>query len=151
MAGQASGQCSAQWAPGAPVSGAAGTVEDMVVFDADSGPALYVCDTIFGIADAPVNHVAKWDGVRWQAVANPGGGRLHAMAEHAGELYVAGRLRATDGSEYFGVARWDGADWQGVGGVFDGEIYDLASYQSKLIACGFFVSVDGVPAFFVAA
>jgi hypothetical protein len=74
---------------------------------ARSGPA--------GDQSVPVNSIARWDGMRWSALAGPSGegvrGDANALAVAGGDLYVAGDFTEAGGIPVNRIARWTGSDW----------------------------------------
>ena len=94
---------------------------------------------------ARLNHVAHFDGVRWQAFGAGVNDAVRAALEFQGDLYVAGRFTTAGGVAARGVARWDGAQWQAVGAGLDGEVWSLCEHQGELYAGGQFDLSGGQP------
>lgn len=100
-----------------------------------------------------VNHVARWNGTAWVAMAQgmPGGDLLPvgALRVWNGQLYVGG-LFAVPNSQTRNVARWSGTAWVAVGPGLAGSAHfdvrtvvgSLEVYQNTLIAGGSFGSTN---------
>ena len=99
------------------------SVEDVVVWDDGSGPALFVCGVnFFNAGGQPASKVAKWDGQNWSQVglglAN-GVLAIEVFNDGSGEaLYACGNIWATadiNHSERFSrFAKWDGQQWSSI-------------------------------------
>jgi hypothetical protein len=94
----------------------------------------------------PANHLARWDGNQWHALA---GGRTTplALAVHADRLYAAGSFGAVSR-----IGVWDGVAWTELdAGPAYGVIKAMTSYNGELVVGGQFSSIGGVAASNVAA
>ncbi|MEZ4733990.1 MAG: hypothetical protein R3E79_43410 [Caldilineaceae bacterium] len=102
-------------------------------------------------------HIARWDGRRWQALGEGVDGDIYAIAVAGDALYVAGRFSVAGGVTANSIGYWDGAAWSTVGdgtGPLDdyfgspqpGRIYAMLISGNKLYVGGDFVSIDGVSA-----
>jgi hypothetical protein len=100
---------------------------------------------IFGEDKAGV--VRGWTGAEW--VQFPGwlNGAVHAIVEHDGSLYIAGKFLLAGNQECQRIARWDGVKWAPVPGVPWGEVGDeiraLESFAGYLWAGGNWAFGDG--------
>jgi hypothetical protein len=122
--------------------------------DDGMGPALYA-----GGAYVISPRVAKWDGVSWTMLANPGGQgpsgeyvtALSAYDDGSGTHIYAGTAvpGPTDG-----ISRWDGSAWTAIGTLSNGPSqyvhgFGFATFDdgtgAKLFACGDFSTVNGIP------
>jgi hypothetical protein len=127
-----------------------------VVFDDGGGPALYVGGHFIAADGRPVNHIAKWDGDHWTALAGPGGvgldGTVMTLAvfdDGAGPaLYVGGGFTTAGGVPASGLARWDGTAWSAVadtsGGGLDGGRVDALVVYDDGEGAALFVGGDGL-------
>jgi len=142
------------------IPGTSDTVHALAVFDDGDGPALYAAGQFTAAGGAPANHVARWDGERWEAL---GAGMdsdwvlsttVCALAVYddgtGPSLYAAGRFDRADGLTVNHIARWNGSSWTAVGGGihFDGLVNVLAVYDDgsgeQLYAGGSFAGAGGV-------
>jgi hypothetical protein len=97
-------------------------VEDMIVHDDGSGPALYVVGTIAAIAGLRAEGIARWDGQKWSNVGATAGSEWHAVYslavfdDGAGpKLYVGDAPSEWfDKKETVGLACWDGVEWEDI-------------------------------------
>ncbi len=97
---------------------------------------------------AVVNNVARWDGMKWQAMSSgltrtSSSGNGNALAVLQGELIVGGRFDFAGGVPVRGIARWDGRTWSALGGGVIGtatypEVNALVVHGDQLIAGGKF-------------
>jgi trimeric autotransporter adhesin len=130
-----------------------------------AAPDLYA-GGVFGSPTAgngfAANHIARWDGVQWHALMDGTGkgvaGAVKAIAVYAGDVFVAGEVRAIAGglSEPWrpvnSIARWDGSAWHEVGsaggnGVVLGSVHfqtinALHVHRGELYAGGAFSSAN---------
>jgi RHS repeat-associated protein len=126
-----------------------GQVEDMVVFDDGSGPALYVAGDFTVAGGSPADYLARWDGNGWSAV---GGGldrialALEVYDDGRGPaLYVGGSFTQIGGQSISRIARWDGSVWEPVGAGATGtvralEVFDDGSGPALYAAGAFAVA-----------
>jgi hypothetical protein len=90
-----------------------------------------------------LNHVARYDGVRWQALGTGTNGKVRTAVEFQGDLYVGGLFSNAGGVLAAGVARWDGTQWFAVGTGLTGEVWTLCVHQGELYAGGDFLQSGG--------
>lgn len=119
-------------------------VRTLYVWDDGAGPALYVGGGFTMAAGLLVNHVARFDGAEWSALAGPDGigtndrlSELHAHDDGSGEaLYASGSFIEAGGAAANRVARWDGSAWSAVGdgGDINTPVIGLETYQGDLHA-----------------
>lgn len=133
-------------------------VNDMVVHDDGSGPALYVGGFFDRAGGVPATNIARWDGVGWSAVGTPGVSQVLALASYddgsgSGPLLYAADVNNGDGSY---IRRWDGVSWSDLPADVNQRASDLLVHDdgsgSRLYAGGLFdqagaVAVDQVAAF----
>ncbi len=94
-------------------------VWDLAAADASSplGPALFACGDFLRADGTTVNHVAKWDGFAWSALAGPQGTGMDdvctsiAISPVDGLLYAGGAFEKAGGQWVLRTARWDGSAW----------------------------------------
>lgn len=108
-----------------------------------------------------VNGIACWNGVEWSSLGAglDGTGQEiagYALAEHEGDLIVAGIFNTAGGVEAVGVARWDGEAWSSPGANleiegFTGWATALWSDGERLIVAGTFDRAGGVEAHSIAS
>jgi len=137
-------------------------VQALATFDDGSGPALYVGGAFFDAGGVVVNHVARWDGSAWSALAQGLNHEVRALAvfdDGAGPaLYAAGQFGQASSVTAKRIAKWDGSGWSAVGGGMDGfgnTVDALAAFDDgggvRLYAGGDFDVAGGVPTAFIAA
>jgi hypothetical protein len=101
-----------------------GLVSALQVFDAGSGPALYVGGSFFEAGPLTVHNVARWDGTAWSALGNGLTGNSSSTVEtfavydsgSSPSLYAGGDFDSSSTTAVTGIARWTGTQWVGVGG-----------------------------------
>jgi len=155
-----------------PMPGLQGAVNDMMVFDDGSGPALYAAGDIIATMPAPhvlLGKIGKWTGTNWAPLGggigngylSPAGPRALAVYDDGTglALFVAGDFRDVyQVTRYVGdlqvnnIAKWDGSVWSSVGGGTTpnaaAPIYDLVVFDDgtgpALYAAGDFNFAGGV-------
>ncbi|MCA8952343.1 MAG: hypothetical protein KDE27_22730 [Planctomycetes bacterium] len=85
-----------------------------------------------------LEHIARFDGVRWYALGTGVSGPVRASLEFQGDLYVGGEFTYAGGQPAGFVARWDGSAWHPVGAGFDGPVWAFCEHQGALYAAGEF-------------
>src|SRR5260221_14760739 len=86
----------------------------MEVFDAGSGPALYVGGFFTSAGGAPANNIAKWNGSAWAPLGgglSPAVGALAVFDDGTGPALHAGNA----GGAAARVFKWNGSTWTLVG------------------------------------
>ncbi|HMN97287.1 MAG TPA: hypothetical protein PKC43_12740 [Phycisphaerales bacterium] len=134
-------------------------VRAMAVYNGD----LIVGGEFVSAGGQTVNHIARWDGTAWHALASGGqvgvgGGenffnqsRVWSMAVWDGSLYVGGNFSTAGGQVVNRIARWDGTSWHalsaggqiGLGGGQGTIVASLAAHDGKLVAGGNFTTAGG--------
>lgn len=123
-------------------------VLELTVWDDGTGPALYVGGGFTTAAGLEANHIARFDGDSWRALAGPDAvgvdgpvSAIHAHDTGDGEaLYVGGRFASAGGLPTNMVARWDGRTWSALQGdqTLARRPVDLQTYQGDLYASGWY-------------
>jgi hypothetical protein len=90
-------------------------VKALAVFDEGAGPALFAAGSFKRAGGIIVNHVARWNGASWSALAGGVLGYLPEMRtlcvhdDGSGPvLYATGDFTTVGGVAVRGIARWDG-------------------------------------------
>jgi hypothetical protein len=106
-------------------------VDALAVFDDGAGAALYAGGSFLTAGGVAANHVAKWDGTTWSAlaggVAAPGTPVVKALAvfdDGTGPaLYAGGYFSSAGGVSVSDIAKWNGTAWSSPGsGVSGGTV-----------------------------
>lgn len=98
-----------------------------------------------------LNHLAHFDGVRWQPFGTGTDGSIRTVVEFQGELYAGGSFTHAGGVAASSVARWDGSQWHAVGAGLTrvsgltAVVWSLCEYQGQLLATGDFTHSGGAP------
>ncbi|WP_234359375.1 hypothetical protein [Plantactinospora sp. BC1] len=126
-------------------------VDALTVFDGD----LIVGGQFLRAGGVTVNHIARWDGAEWRALAGPGGAGVDVpsvwdLAVHDGALIVGGGFSQAGGTAANGIARWSGGAWSTLGTGFNGDVLALAVQDGALVATGGFTQAGGTAANYVA-
>lgn len=140
--GIASAQCQPQWLPGAGYdTGFNGTLEAVTTWDPDAdGPAqplLIVGGSFRTIGGTFYEHIAAWDGSKWQRLGPGLPFVVLALTVYEGELIAAGTLNPQAGA-MSAIARWDGVSWRALGSGVNAQVNALAVHNGKLYAGGEF-------------
>jgi len=115
-----------------------GVVNDMVVWDDGSGPALYASGFFPTAGNVNAISVAKWDGLQWSRLGSGltragGPTRVPGLAVYddgSGEaLYATGGFDDAGGTPARGVAKWDGSTWSAVGVGITGQGFKMTTYD----------------------
>jgi len=132
----------------------------LAVYDDGGGAALYVAGR-FATADrVTVNHIARWDGTTWSALAGPAGAGtsddIRALAVYddgtGPALYAGGEFVTAGGVTVNYIARWNGTTWSALAGPSsigtDGGVHALAVHDDgtgpALYVGGWFLTAGGV-------
>lgn len=136
--------------------GLANNAQCMTTFrDPVSGTtALYVGGAMSVVGVPNTNHIARWDGVSWTALASGINGEVRDLLVHNDgtgiALYAAGSFNNASGVPAGGIARWNGTAWSALGAGSAGAANALAAYDDgtgmALYAAGEFVTCGGIPA-----
>jgi len=101
------------------VSGSAGFVGSLAVFDDGTGPALYAGGRFDTAGDVTVSNIARWDGTSWTplgAGVNRGVRALTVFDDGTGRaLYAGGDFDTAGDVTASSIARWDGTAWSPLG------------------------------------
>lgn len=139
-------------------------IEDLVVFDDGSGPALYAAGWFTMIGGIAASRIARWDGTSWSALGTGVAGSASPLRVRTLEvfddgtgpaLYAGGNFASAGGvADTKGIARWDGSGWSAVGSGVVGDVriiktLDLGGGPS-LHAGGLFSTLGAVTASIVA-
>ena len=92
-----------------------------------------------------LNHIARFDGVRWLPLGSGLSAPPRAALEFQGDLYVAGEFLAAGGVPVDRIARWNGSQWFPVGAGFDARVWALCEHQGQLYATGEFTNSGSQP------
>ena len=98
------------------------------------------------------DYIAKWSGGAWSALgASKLNGAVHAIAYHAGKVYVGGVFTNAGGNPNADfLAVWDGTKWgtpcNATGPAFGGNVNALQIIGSTLYVGGSFANGAGIPA-----
>ena len=143
-------------AVGSGVGFAAGVGICLQVYDAGSGPALYVGGEFIWVDTVAATRIARWDGANWSALGQGIGGASVAVLSMAvydngtgPKLYASGSFTIVDGHPGFNrIAAWDGSSWAALGSGANAEVHALAVFDDgsgpALYAGGEFTLVAGV-------
>ncbi|MCP4249994.1 MAG: hypothetical protein GY778_23380 [bacterium] len=123
--------------------GSLGNVNALAVYDHGNGAALYAAGRFESAGGITVNHIARWDGTTWSALAGASGtgivstGEVEALAVYDGSLgstlYAGGFFDQAGGTTANRIAQWDGANWSNLSGPsgagVDDWVFALAVYD----------------------
>jgi hypothetical protein len=97
-----------------------GTVNTLAL-DLDNN--LYVGGNFTGAGGIAVSHIAKWDGMAWDASFPGVNGTVTSLAPGtAGQIHATGVFSTAGGVAVKGIASWDGTAWSPLGGGIDGPL-----------------------------
>ncbi len=98
------------WQPlGTGLSG--GNVSALAVIGSD----LYAGGSFSDAGGAPVNNIAKWNGISWEALGDGLNGGVLALTTDGTNLYAGGDFSTAGGVPANNIAKWDGATWEAMG------------------------------------
>lgn len=137
------------WLPGEglpTIDGGQEFINDMIVWDDGSGPALYVAGSFRFAGNVIANNIAKWDGAEWHAMDigllgfAPDFSEVNALTVWNGQLIAGGSFTMPGGSR---VARWTGTHWEPIGHLIGGvaggaSVNALTVFEGNLVAGGDF-------------
>ena len=99
-------------------------VDEMLVFDDGSGPALYAGGFFGSIDGVSCANIARWNGTSWSNVGTGFDADVTALGVfddgNGPQLYAGGWFTHAGGVAAAGLARWDGTSWSEVGGGIGG-------------------------------
>ncbi len=140
------------------------SVWDLQVWDdGTTGEQLYVAGNYMDLnGQAPLDHIAKWDGSVYTAVGGSIGGAvplivLDLLVADLGAdetLYAGGRFLTIGGSNANNIASWDGSSWSALGSGLQrtsgfAQVIHMTSWDdgngTALYAAGTFNRAGGVP------
>lgn len=95
-----------------------GEVESFAVFDDGSGPALYAGGSFDVVGASPINRIAKWNGIAWQALgsgitgSSTWGYSVHSLVSNRKTdepaLFAGGLFDFAGGNVSGSIAKWSG-------------------------------------------
>jgi hypothetical protein len=143
------------------------TIITLAVYDDGGGAALYAGGGFISAGGIAVNHIARWDGSSWSALAGPSGTgtdkSVHTLFVHddgsGPALYVGGDFTTAGGITVNHIARWDGSTWSALSGASgvgtDDSVYALAAYDdgggTALFLGGAFTTAAAVTVNYIAS
>jgi len=109
-----------------------GPIYDVAIFDDGDGPGLYAAGAFTYSGAGPVNRIGRWDGSRWQQLAEGiGFNNVRALAVHdegtGPALYAGGSFQLAGQVAASNIARWDGSSWEAAGSL--PVVFDLVTYD----------------------
>ncbi len=124
LAAPAAAQCN-QWQQGYTLADPnTPFVLSSAVFDAGTGPELYVGGSFTSIDGFACSNLARWNGSSWSSVGAGCDAPVRALAvwdDGSGpQLYVGGDFAHAGGVAAQNLARWDGTHWSAIGGGVGG-------------------------------
>jgi hypothetical protein len=135
--------------------GGMNSLVDALAVDRDG--VLYAGGYFTFAGTASANHVAYWDGIKWNALAKGVNAAVHALAlDRSGDLYAGGDFTAAGPVAINYIARWDGATWNALGEGMGSEhafpqVRALAvDSHGNLYAGGNFTIAGGIAANYIA-
>lgn len=126
---------------GLPIGG--GTDGEVIELYVDNtGQNLYVGGTFKNVDNTitanSIAYITESAGMyTWHNLGKGVNGKVNAIEEYKGRLYVAGSFTMAGDSAVNNVAYWDGSTWHNAGCLY-GEVKDLKVYNGELYACGSF-------------
>ncbi len=106
--------------------------------------SLYVAGAFELAGGQAIQHVARWDGSDWHAVASPLNAPVKVIAVHDGSIHIGGMFTEVGPTALGHIARLDPAlGWQPLGTGTDVFVNQLHSYQGQLFASGAFALTGG--------
>jgi len=136
-----------------PGGGMNGAVRALVVFNDDSGPALYAGGDFTMAGGVSVSRIARWNGTSWSAVGSDVNGNVRTLAifdsGSGPELCAGGEFTQASGLVVNRVARWRPGlgMWWPLGTGTNAAVYTLTAYNDgngpALYAGGLFTQAGG--------
>lgn len=130
-----------------------GTFDDTTLVLAVAGDALYACGSFTRIDGAAAHALARYEPATrsWRPLDLEVDGRISAIVEHEGKLYVGGSFPMLNGAPAASMAMWDGEVWSPMGEELGrGSVDALAVLDGHLYAGGSFDINRGAGPAFVA-
>ena len=126
--------------------GVAGSHVSSIVFGHDG--SLYAAGSFYSAGGIPANDVARWDGVRWNALGSgiEGTGSAYVSDMDLGDdgaLYVTGNFTRAGGQPARNAARWDGTTWSAMGTGLEFSTEDIYVAGGGLIYTGGRITPSG--------
>ncbi|MBI1827765.1 MAG: hypothetical protein HY287_07735 [Planctomycetes bacterium] len=144
---------------GSGVSGSGGinpTVFALAVFDAGTGPALYIGGGFPAAGGVSAANIAKWNGSTWSPLGSgmSGGDLVFALTvfnDGTGPaLYAGGQFTVAGGLSAGYIAKWRNSQWSALGSGMDNYVVALAAFDDGtgpgLYAGGAFTTAGGASA-----
>lgn len=141
-----------EWVPVGTPADSYVDISDITVFNA----TLFVGGYFSSISGTEAYDIAQWNGSTWLPLLGSNGsgltgaGRVKALQEWSGKLFVGGSFDRVDGRDANSLATWDGSDWHivtdGVESGVDGTIAALGTFGGGLVAGGTFSQAGEVAA-----
>lgn len=128
-------------------------VNAMLSWDDGTGAKLYAGGRFTTAGGTTVNHIARWNGASWSALAIGLGTQVNALASfddgYGPALFAAGSFTTVSGTAYNRLARWDGSTWSAIGDGLNGAALadtpgSIPGKESSLYVGGSFASANGV-------
>jgi hypothetical protein len=139
--------------------GSAGAFEQAVYSVIVNGSDVYVGGVFRDLDSIPeADHVARWDGTKWNALSSNGSGdgalvgnQVDTLAFSNGILYIGGTffnvLNTSGANIANNLAQWDGNAWSAVGNLtltgFN-SVYEIAFYNDLIYIGGAFTDLNGI-------
>lgn len=152
-----SSSCNHEWLPvigGEP--GMNAPVRAYTVFDDGNGPALYAGGEFTAASGIAANHIARWDGVSWQALGAGIDGTVLALASfddgNGAALYAGGTFTTAGGIAASNIASWNGRTWSALASGTSDAVRALHVYnepssgEDALFVGGSFLTAGGLQA-----
>ncbi|MFI5253380.1 MAG: SBBP repeat-containing protein [Bacteroidota bacterium] len=111
---------------------AIGDLDGAVNAIAVMGSNVYVGGEFLIAGNQVANHIAMWDGEKWNALGQGLSGVPNAIALVGDTVYVGGRIDNFTGNA---VELWDGHTWQFIGS-FDSWVYTIAAFDNGRVYVG---------------
>lgn len=128
------------------LSGAPGTIGEVLALAGDGLGNLYVGGTIDVAGTVVANRIAKWDGSAWSNLGSGMDGPVYALVVSGGELYAGGSFTTAGGVPAANVAKWNGTAWSAVGSGVNDAVRALTIAGADLYVAGDFTTAGGNPA-----
>lgn len=135
-----------------------GPVDELVVLDDGSGPALYAGGSFDMTGSQVLNGAARWSGTAWLPLGGgvDGGIQVYEVFDDGSgpALYAGGSFSSAGGVAANNIAKWDGTSWSPLAGGVSSTVLTLEVFDDGngdvLYAGGWFTSADGMPASYIA-